>query len=399
MNIDLVSPLFLNRSDSLFVDDLVRCNEEIKDIIRSSSFLVIGAAGSIGSSVASELFMHNPRKLHLLDINENNMVELVRRLRSTVGYFNGEFKTFIVDSGDVEAIFLYSQEGPYDFVFNLSALKHVRSERDPYTLMRMVKVNILNTLSSLKSFREFKLQKYFAVSTDKAANPINLMGASKRIMEIFLMNQSEKIPLSLARFANVAFSNGSLLEGFVNRFENLQPISAPLDIKRYFITPKESAELCLFSALLGENRDIFFPKYKNKLQLISFYDLTIKFLNFKGYDIFECQSEEEARSRCSELIAKKKWPCFFFKSDTTGEKDFEEFHTNKEIIDMKRFENIGIIKNSEDFNIDKLDEFTKNIDILLNLGKWTKQDIVEIFNQILPDFQHKETGKYLDQRM
>ena len=243
------------------------------------------------------------------------------------------------------------------------------------------------------------VKKYFCVSTDKAANPVNMMGASKRIMEKFLMRESLSQNISMARFANVAFSDGSLLHGFNQRFAKQQPISAPNDIRRYFLTPQESGELCLMSGLFGNNRDIFFPKLSEKLHLITFPKIAKKYLKQRNYECYECESEDEARNRVKELIDQNKWPCYFFKSDTTGEKDFEEFFTDKEDLDLETFKNIGIIRNEAKFDSDKLDQFIDGIESLKALGKWSKPEILELYNILLPDFDHKETGKYLDQRM
>ena len=329
------------------------------------------------------------------------MVELVRDLRSTEGYGSGEFKTFAIDCGSLEFEALVNDQGPYDFVFNLSALKHVRSEKDPFTLMRMIIVNVFNTVKTLRMSREMGAKKYFCVSTDKAANPVNMMGASKRIMEMFLMRESLTQDISMARFANVAFSDGSLLHGFNQRFLKRQPFSAPNDVRRYFVTQQESGELCLLSGLLGENRDIFFPKLSEKLHLITFSEIAKSYLKERGYKPYECQSEKEARDKAEELIAKKCWPCYFFTSDTTGEKDFEEFFTDKEDLDMNRFETVGVIKNQPIFDEAKLNEFMAGIDFLREKGTWTKEDIIKLYFGILPEFSHthKETGKYLDQRM
>jgi len=334
-----------------------------------------------------------------VDISENNMVELVRDLRSTVGYGSDQFKTFAVDCGSIEFEALCKSEGPYDFVFNLSALKHVRSEKDPYTLMRMIMVNVFHTIKTLRLANKMGSKKYFCVSTDKAANPVNMMGASKRIMEMFLMRESLTQNISMARFANVAFSDGSLLHGFNQRFAKKQPFSAPNDVRRYFVTPQESGELCLLSGLLGNNRDIFFPKLSEKLHLITFSEIAVRYLRERGYEPYECKSEDEARERAEELIANKQWPCYFFKSDTTGEKDFEEFFTDNEDLDMERFEAVGVIKNQPDFDESKLDDFMDGIEALREKGTWTKDDIVKLYFGLLPEFAHKETGKYLDQRM
>jgi FlaA1/EpsC-like NDP-sugar epimerase len=226
-----------------------------------------------------------------------------------------------------------------------------------------------------------------------------MMGASKRIMEMFLMRESLTQHISMARFANVAFSDGSLLHGFNQRFAKKQPFTAPNDVRRYFVTPQESGELCLLSGLLGNNRDIFFPKLSEKLHLITFSEIAVHYLQARGYEPFECQSENEARNRVEELITNKKWPCYFFKSDTTGEKDFEEFFTDKEDIDISRFKTIGVIKNKPEFDELKLNEFIKGIGELRERGDWDKKDILELYFSLLPDFSHKETGKYLDQRM
>ena len=396
---DLLS--LIGRDSELFSSDIVSHEDALKIIIQKSRFLIIGGAGTIGQSVTREIFKRDPKILHVVDISENNMVELVRDLRSSEGYGSGEFKTFAIDCGSLEFEALVNDQGPYDFVFNLSALKHVRSEKDPFTLMRMIIVNVFNTLKTLRMSREMGAKKYFCVSTDKAANPVNMMGASKRIMEMFLMRESLIQDISMARFANVAFSDGSLLHGFNQRFLKRQPFSAPNDVRRYFVTQQESGELCLISGLLGENRDIFFPKLSEKLHLITFSEIAKSYLKERGYKPYECQSEKEARDRAEELIAKKCWPCYFFTSDTTGEKDFEEFFTDKEDLDMNRFETVGVIKNQPIFDEAKLDEFMIGIDFLREKGTWTKEDIIRLYFGILPEFSHthKETGKYLDQRM
>lgn len=389
----------IGREEALFTADVARHEAELSRIVSESRFLVIGGAGSIGQAVTREIFKRKPKTLHVVDISENNMVELVRDVRSTLGYIDGDFSTFAIDCGSLQYDALIKWAGGYDYVLNLSALKHVRSEKDPFTLMRMVDVNVLNTISTIESAKAFGAKKYFCVSTDKAANPVNMMGASKRIMEMFLMRASESLPISTARFANVAFSDGSLLHGFNQRFAKRQPISAPKDVRRYFVTPQESGELCLMSCLLGENRDIFFPKLSEKLHLITFSEIAVRYLKALGYEPYECASEDEARDRAEELIAQRKWPCYFFNSDTTGEKDFEEFFTDKEVLDMSRFESLGVIKNEPVYEQELLDHFLKVVADLKAQGLWEKVDLVDLFNKMIPDFKHKETGKYLDGRM
>ena len=389
----------IGRKNELFVHDVKAYEDELRQVVSTSTFLVIGGAGSIGQAVTKEIFKRNPKKLHVVDISENNMVELVRDIRSSYGYIEGDFQTFAIDVGSIEYDAFIQADGKYDYVLNLSALKHVRSEKDPFTLMRMIDVNVLNTEKTLLQSIANGTKKYFCVSTDKAANPVNMMGASKRIMEMFLMRRSLEIKISTARFANVAFSDGSLLHGFNQRIQKRQPIVAPQDIKRYFVTPKESGELCLMSCIFGENRDIFFPKLSESLHLISFAEITIKYLEQLGYEPYLCSSEGEARLLAETLPAQGKWPCLFTDSDTTGEKDFEEFFTENETLDMTKFNSIGVIKNEPLFNNEALDGFVAYIDIRKLAKSWTKEQIVNLFYKMLPDFGHKETGKYLDGKM
>ncbi|MGF1804985.1 UDP-N-acetylglucosamine 4,6-dehydratase [Aliivibrio sifiae] len=389
----------IGRNKELFDIDINKYNEKLKSIVSQSRFLVLGGAGSIGQAVTKEIFKRNPQKLHVVDISENNMVELVRDIRSSFGYINGDFQTFALDIGSIEYDAFIKADGQYDYVLNLSALKHVRSEKDPFTLMRMIDVNVFNTDKTIQQSIDSGAKKYFCVSTDKAANPVNMMGASKRIMEMFLMRKSEDIAISTARFANVAFSDGSLLHGFNQRIQKNQPIVAPHDIKRYFVTPQESGELCLMSCIFGENRDIFFPKLSEALHLISFADIAVKYLKQIGYEPYLCESEDEARELAKTLPAQGKWPCLFTSSDTTGEKDFEEFFTDKETLDMARFDNLGIIKNDPLYQQELLELFEQKIGQMKSDRQWTKEEIVQLFFTMIPDFGHKETGKYLDSKM
>ncbi|MAD74455.1 MAG: UDP-N-acetylglucosamine 4,6-dehydratase [Rheinheimera sp.] len=389
----------IGRTKELFAADISQYETKLKSAVENSRFLVLGGAGSIGQAVTKEIFKRNPKKLHVVDISENNMVELVRDVRSSFGYIDGDFQTFALDIGSVEYDAFIKADGQYDYVLNLSALKHVRSEKDPFTLMRMIDVNVFNTDKTIQQSIDYGAKKYFCVSTDKAANPVNMMGASKRIMEMFLMRKSEEIAISTARFANVAFSDGSLLHGFNQRIQKQQPIVAPSDIKRYFVTPQESGELCLMSCIFGENRDIFFPKLSEALHLITFADIAVKYLEERGFEPVLCKTEDEARELVKTLPAQGKWPCLFTESDTTGEKDFEEFFTDSETLDMERFENLGIIKNDAIFEQALLSEFEERITQMKADKTWTKDEIVSLFFKMLPDFGHKETGKYLDGKM
>jgi FlaA1/EpsC-like NDP-sugar epimerase len=389
----------IGRNAELFVADMEESEINLQSQIANSTFLVLGAAGSIGQAVTKEIFKRGPKRLHVVDINENNLVELVRDIRSQYGYIEGDFQTFALDIGSIEYDAFIENDGNYDYVLNLSAMKHVRSEKDPYTLMRMIDVNVINTDKTIQQSIQKNTKKYFCVSTDKAANPVNMMGASKRIMEMFLMRRSKQIDISTARFANVAFSDGSLLYGFNQRIQKRQPIAAPNDIRRYFVTPKESGELCLMSCLLGKNRDIFFPKLSEELHLITFSEIAEKYLVSIGYEPHYCQNEDEARLHMNSLIEKSKWPCLFLSSDTTGEKDFEEFFTQYELLDMERFNNIGVIKNEAIYNDSLLDFFIGTIAEMKFKKNWSKVDLLELFNKMIPDFRHKETGKYLDGKM
>ncbi len=389
----------IGRTSSLLDEDIAKNEVKLSSEVAGSRFLVIGGAGSIGQAVVKEIFKRQPKVLHVVDISENNLVELVRDIRSSMGYIDGDFRTFALDCGSREFEVFYQNEGSYDYVFNLSALKHVRSEKDPYTLMRMVDVNIFNTIKTVGMAATTGAKKYFCVYTDKAANPVNMMGASKRIMEMFLMREADKLPISTARFANVAFSDGSLLHGFNQRLLKNQPIAAPNDIRRYFVTAGEAGQLCLLSGLLGESRDIFFPKLSQELNLVTFSSIAEKYLRQRGLEPYLCDSEDEARARVQELQKKNQWPCFFFKSDTTGEKDFEEFFTENEDVDMNKFNNLGIVKNSISFKPEDLQRFLDTTIGYKEKGGWSRNDLIRLFNTIIPNFNHKETGKFLDGRM
>jgi len=389
----------LERKTELFSRDIKNIEVKLKNEISSTTFLVIGGGGSIGQAVTKEIFKRNPKKLHVVDINENNLTELVRDIRSSLGYIKGEFKTYALDVGSVEYDSFINSDGKYDYVLNLSALKHVRSEEDPFTLMRMIDVNIFNIDKTIKQSIKNNTKKYFCVSTDKATNPVNMMGGSKRIMELFMMRESQTSPVSMARFANVAFSDGSLLHGFSQRILKRQPLSAPNDVRRYFVTPQESGQLCLLSTIYGDNLNIFFPKLSESLHLVRFSDIAVRYLSQLGYEAFECDSEQEARDRSDELLRARKWPVHFFTSDTTGEKDFEEFFTDEEDIEWSRFEAIGVIRNSLSYDASALDLFEEGCRRLLYKGQWSKQDLLDLYHLVLPNFGHLETGKYLDQRM
>jgi UDP-N-acetylglucosamine 4,6-dehydratase len=388
----------IGRTAPLFEKDLLKYEEILTKRVSQSRFLVIGGGGTIGKATTKAIFSRNPLQLDVVDLSENSLVELVRDIRSSMGYLDGEFATFAVDCGTVEFDNLFINRGPYDYVLNFSALKHVRSEKDPWTLMRMIEVNILNTIKTINSAAGLGTRKYFCVSTDKAVYPANMMGASKRIMEHYLMHLGDKMPISTARFANVAFSDGSLLHGFDQRMAKRQPLSAPKDIKRYFVLPEESGQLCLMSTILGNNKDIFFPKLSAELNLVSFTSIATRYLASLGFEPYICDTEEEARASVETLAAKQQWPCYFFTSDTTGEKSFEEFTTEDEVVDLDRFESLGVVRNTREVPESSLEHFVSEI-ARLRETNWNKEDLVLAFKGVLPDFEHIETGKHLDGKM
>ena len=390
----------IGRDSPLFQLDIEDCEKALSSAIESGSFLIIGGAGSIGKAVVKEIFSRNPLAIHVVDINENNLVELVREIRSSLGYIKGDFQTFAIDFGSIEfESLINSMNSNYDYVLNLAAMKHVRSERDPFTLMRMIDVNIINVMNSLSLVDNKKLKKYFCVSTDKATNPVNMMGASKRIMEMFLLSCQKMAPVSMARFANVAFSDGSLLHGFNQRFASKQPITAPNDVERYFITPQESGQLCLLSSIFGGDGEIFFPSSTQELKLTKFSDIAARYIEGMGYEPFECESEDMARSQSEKLISENKWPCYFFKSDTTGEKDFEEFYKITDSLNLDQFRNIGIIKNIDKYSTSDLRVFWRSVDDLKKSKSWSRHELITLFQNLIPEFSHRDTGKFLDQRM
>lgn len=389
----------LGRERPLFQEDLRRYDDELNAKVAAGRFLVVGGAGSIGHAVVREVFKRSPKLLHVVDISENNLVEVVRDLRSSLGYIDGEFRTFALDFGSPEFEALLAVTGQYDYILNLSALKHVRSEKDPFTLMRMIDVNISLTEKLRRWAAGHEARKLFCVSTDKATNPVNMMGCSKRIMELFLFGNDGSLPVSTARFANVAFSDGSLLHGFGQRMAKQQPISAPNDVRRYFITQEESGVLCLSSCLLGAHREIFFPKLDSSIHLITFAEIATRYLAQQGYEAVPCVSEDEARSRVAELKARRQWPVYFFTSDTTGEKPFEEFFAADADLDMARFTDMGVIRSARPAQATALAAFEQKINALRAARHWDKRELVEMFETLVPEFEYEDKGKYLDDRM
>ena len=387
------------RQQSIFYEDMLDNEAQLLEAVQGSKVLVVGGGGSIGREVVYQIYKRNPKRLCVVDLSENGLVEVVRTIRSGSIVNCTEFETYCLDCGAVEFRYFMREEGPFDYVLNLSAMKHVRSERDKYTLMRMLRTNILNAVNMHRSLISAGARNHFCVSTDKAANPANAMGASKRAMEIFLFSMSELQSISMARFANVAFSDGSLTAGFNYRMQKGQPISAPCDIRRYFMTPEESGELCTLATVFGKNKEVFLPKLSAEADIFTFSEIAETYLKLHGFEPYVCETEEQARADAPLLISEGKYPCFFFRSDTSGEKSCEEFFTKSEVIDWGRYRSVGIINNSDCIDVDDLHTFEGKVQSMLTEEYWLSGNLIKWLQEIVPEFSHLDRGKNLDQRM
>ena len=389
------------REESLLVQDFEKYNIQLSTLINGKSVLVIGGAGTIGSSYIRAILKFNIAKLVVVDINENGLTELVRDLRSSGGYnIPDEFITYPVNFGDNVFEKLFRYHGPFQIVANFAAHKHVRSEKDIFSIEAMIENNVLRARKLLDLLLVFPPEHFFCVSTDKAANPVNIMGASKKLMEELIMAYSDRLPIKTARFANVAFSNGSLPLGFLERMQKKQPWSCPRGIRRFFVSPQESGELCLMASIMGESGDIFFPKLDEERDMIPFDQIAVDLLHSMGLEADVCQTEEEARQKTLLLNeSSTSYPVYFFGSDTSGEKAFEEFYTENEALDMDSFINLGVVKNSKKRSIHEIDELFTRLRDLFASEQVTKAAIVEILKKYLPNFEHIETGKGLDSKM
>ena len=400
MKIESILPPILGRNKSFLHQDLETAREEIVTSLTRARVLVIGAAGSIGASFVMELASFSLAGLHLLDVSENNLVEVVRQLRSGGVHLPDDFRTFAIDYTALEMQALLKVE-QYDYVLNFSALKHVRSERDPYTLMRLLEVNVVGNNRLLDSLSQQKhLKRVFSVSSDKAVRPANLMGASKAFMERIFLSRADEISFTSARFANVAFSDGSLLHSFRHRLEKGQPLSAPSDVLRYFITHEEAGQLCLLSCFTGNNREVFFPQFRPDRDMMSFADIARVFLDSNGYQALECSSDEEALHKMAEMkLGDKKWPCYFSNSDTSGEKMYEEFSDPEETVELERFSTVGVVTQPVYHGKEILDQALGLIQQYRERGEWTKQKLIDAIGVAVPELKHVETNKNLDQKM
>ncbi|MDR1022915.1 MAG: polysaccharide biosynthesis protein [Prevotellaceae bacterium] len=389
------------REESLLKPDLEQYAGELGTQIDGKSVLVIGGAGTIGSSYIRALLQYCPKRLYVVDINENGLTELVRDLRSTTGLnIPNDFKAYPIDFGSAVFERLLTTEGPFEIVANFAAHKHVRSEKDSYSIAAMIDNNVIKAHRLLNLLSATPVEHFFCVSTDKAANPVNIMGASKKLMEEVILAYASRIPVTTARFANVAFSNGSLPLGFLERFARQQAWACPTDVKRFFVSPEESGQLCLIASVLGKSGDIFYPKLDMVNDMKPFSDIACKLLAAWGWQVDACASEEEARQKAAQLNdASTAYPVYFFSSDTSGEKPYEEFYTENEALDTQTFAKLGVIKNAPKRTPEELDAIIKDINTLFTHGDVEKAQIVSLLVRYLPNFEHIETGKNLDQKM
>ena len=389
------------RPASLLFPDLEKNHRQLEERLNDKKVLVIGGAGTIGSYYIKALLKYRISSLVVVDINENGLTELVRDLRSSSVYnIPVEFITYPMNFGDRVFEKMFRSMAPFDIVANFAAHKHVRSEKDIFSVEAMIENNVLRARRLLDLLIEYPPQHFFCVSTDKAANPVNIMGASKKLMEELIMAYSGRLKITTARFANVAFSNGSLPQGFIERLNKKQPWSCPLGIRRFFVSPQESGELCLIASVLGESGDIIFPKLDENRDMISFEAIALDLLKYLGLEADVCSTEGEAREKALLLNENSNtYPVYFFESDTSGEKPYEEFYTDGEIIDNERFVNLGVIKNSLKREITEIDGIFNSLRELFNSDNVSKAAVVEILKEWLPEFDHIEKGKGLDSKM
>ena len=393
-----ISTHVTNRNDSMFAEDIRKNIDTLTKRIKNKSVLVIGGAGTIGSSYIRALLTFEPKSLVVVDINENGLTELTRDLRSTNEVVvPEEYITYPMSYADPVFYKMFRARNGFDIVANFSAHKHVRSEKDRFSVEALINNNIINAKGLLDVLQEYPPKHFFCVSTDKAANPVNIMGGSKKIMEDMIMTYSQKYPVTTARFANVAFSNGSLPAGFLERISKGQPISAPKDVTRYFVSPEESGQICLLACIVGKTGEIYFPKLK-KEQVMTFSDMANKLLKEYGFDVIECKSEIEAIKESQGNI-KEKYPVYYSDSDTTGEKAYEEFYTDLEEVDLKRHDSLGVVINLKPREMSDIETLLKQLKQAFENLETSKADIVKIMKGFLVNFDHKEVGKSLDSKM
>ncbi len=397
------------RSVSMFAADIEANKETLTREIKGKKVCVIGGAGSIGSSFIKAVLRFEPKSVVIVDLNENGLAELVRDVRSTEGlYVPDEFRCYTLNFADPIFERIFREEQGFDIVANFSAHKHVRSEKDKYSVQALIENNDIKAKKLMDLLTVYPPKHFFCVSTDKAANPVNIMGASKRIMEDLVMAYNKYFKVTTARFANVAFSNGSLPDGWIHRLQKKQPLAAPSDVKRYFVSPEESGQICMLACILGKGGEVFFPKLGED-QMLTFSSICDRFVEANGMEKDPCSSDEEAKlkasqldltdSKLSTLNSQLKYPTVYFKSDTTGEKAYEEFYVPGEKIDMYRFKALGVVEQTIRHDMEEVNTFFNSLEFIFAKADFTKAQVVEAIREFLPNFQHEETGKNLDQKM
>lgn len=395
-----VADYVICRPVSLFAADIEANKETLQAEIGDKSVCVIGGAGSIGSSFIKAILPFKPSKLIVIDLNENGLAELTRDLRSTYGmHVPTEYRTYTLNFADPIFERIFREEQGFDIVANFSAHKHVRSEKDKYSVQALIENNDIKAKKFMDLLCEFPPKHFFCVSTDKAANPVNIMGASKRVMEDMVMAYTSKFKVTTARFANVAFSNGSLPDGWLNRVRKKQPLAAPSDVKRYFVSLEESGQICMLACILGKNGEIFFPKLGEE-QMLTFSGICDDYVKAIGCGKIECANDEDAKKMSSEMsYDTNRYPVVYFKSDTTGEKAYEEFFVPGEKLDMDRLQGIGIIEKSGHRPLAEVEDFFTKMERIFANPDFTKEEVVQAIQQFIPNFEHEEKGKNLDQKM
>ncbi|MCQ2073025.1 MAG: UDP-N-acetylglucosamine 4,6-dehydratase [Bacteroidaceae bacterium] len=400
-NLDkFISDSVTGRPASMFEKDILDNSRLLSDEIKGKSVCVIGGAGSIGSSFIKAVLKFEPGKVVVIDLNENGLAELVRDIRSTEGLFcPDEFRCYTLNFADPIFERIFREEKGFDIVANFSAHKHVRSEKDRYSVQALIENNDIRAKKLMDLLTVFPPNHFFCVSTDKAANPVNIMGASKRIMEDLVMAYNRYFKVTTARFANVAFSNGSLPDGWIHRLQKKQPLAAPSDVKRYFVSPEESGQICMLACILGKGGEVFFPKLGED-QMLTFSTICDDFVKAEGFRKVECRNDSEARKFAADMSYESEdYPVVYFKSDTTGEKAYEEFYVPGERISLDRFHALGVIEESARRTMDEVNAFFTGLEALFAEEDFTKAQVVNAIRQFIPNFEHEEKGKNLDQKM
>ena len=400
-NLDkFIADYVINRPVSMFVTDIEASKKRLTQEIKGKKVCVIGGAGSIGSSFIKAVLRFEPKSMVVIDLNENGLAELVRDLRATEGlYVPEEFRCYTLNFADPIFECIFCEEKGFDIVANFSAHKHVRSEKDKYSVQALIENNDIKAKKLMDLLCVYPPKHFFCVSTDKAANPVNIMGASKRIMEDLVMAYNEHFKVTTARFANVAFSSGSLPDCWIHRLQKKQPLAAPSDVKRYFVSPEEAGQICMLACILGNGGEVFFPKLVEK-QMLTFSDIFDNFIKAEGFTKVECKNDLEAKRFAADMSYESEaYPVFYFKSDTTGEKAYEEFYVLGEKINMNRFEALGVVEETTRRPMSEINSFFSELESIFRKDDFTKAEVVESIKKFIPNFEHEEKGKNLDQKM